>query len=85
MFHSNQSLTKSVDYNLTYGLTSLEEQLGMKKNQRSALLFSLAGLCSLFVGIISHDGRPLSYYGNIVAGILFLVVAVREYKKKDIQ
>ena len=57
----------------------------MKRNQRSALLYSLAGLCFLFVGIIGFDGRSLPTYGNIVAGILFILVAIREYRRKEAQ
>ncbi len=55
----------------------------MKKNRRAALLYSLAGLCFLFVGIFGFEGRSLPTYGNIVAGILFLIVALREYRRKD--
>lgn len=55
----------------------------MRRNRRAALLFSLAGLCFLFVGIFGFEGRSLPTYGNIVAGILFMIVALREYRRKD--
>ncbi len=55
----------------------------MKKNRRAALLYSLAGVCFLFVGIVGFEGRSLPTYGNIVAGILFLIAALREYRRKD--
>ncbi len=53
------------------------------KKRRAALLFSLAGVCFLFVGIFGFEGRSIRTYGNIVAGILFLIVALREYRRKD--
>jgi uncharacterized membrane protein len=53
----------------------------MKTNKRNALFFLLAGICFLFVGIVNHDERSLTFYGNIVAGILFVIVAVRTYRK----
>ncbi len=55
----------------------------MKKNRRAALLYSLAGVCFLFVGIFGFEGRSLPTYGNIVAGILFMIVALREYRRMD--
>jgi len=55
----------------------------MKNNKRNALMFLLAGLCFLFVGIVNHDGKSLPFYGNIVAGILFVAVAIRDYRKKE--
>ncbi len=63
----------------------VEEQFSMNKNRRSALLYSVAGACFFFVGIVGHDGRSLPTYGNIVAGILFILVAIREYRRKGAQ
>jgi len=53
----------------------------MKTNKRSALLFLLAGVCYLLVGVLGYDSRAITFYGNIVAGILFLLVALREYRR----
>ena len=55
----------------------------MKNNKRNGLLFLLAAACFLFVGIANYDGRPLTFYGNIIAGLLFLLVAIKSYKRKD--
>jgi hypothetical protein len=55
----------------------------MKTNKRNALLFLLAAACFLFVGIANYDGRPITFYGGMVAGILFMIGAIRQYKRKD--
>jgi hypothetical protein len=55
----------------------------MKYNKRNAFLFLLAALCFLFVGVANYGGRPLPFYGNIITGILFIIAAIRVYKKKD--
>jgi hypothetical protein len=55
----------------------------MKNNKRNALLFLLAAVCFLFVGIANYGGRPLTFYGNIIAGILFIIVAIKSYMKRD--
>jgi hypothetical protein len=55
----------------------------MRKNKSNALMFLLAAACFLFVGIVNYDGRPIPFYGSIVAGILFIVVAIKNYKRKD--
>lgn len=55
----------------------------MKNSNRNALLFLLAAACFLFVGVVNYDGRPIPFYGSIVAGILFIVVAIKNYKRKD--
>jgi hypothetical protein len=55
----------------------------MKTNKRNAFLFLLAAVCFLFVGIVNYEGRPLTFYGSIVAGILFIIVAINNYKRKD--
>ncbi len=60
----------------------LREGSMMKNNKRNALLFFLAALCFLFVGIANYDGRPVTFYGNITAGILFIVVAIKNYRSK---
>gem|GEM_PF-1786506 len=55
----------------------------MKKNNRNALMFLLAAACFLFVGIVNYGGRPLPFYGNIVTAILFVIVAIKVYNRKD--
>ena len=55
----------------------------MKNNKRNALLFMLAAICFLFVGIANYNGRLLTFYGNIIAGILFIIVAIRTYRRKN--
>jgi hypothetical protein len=55
----------------------------MNNNKRSAFLFLLAAFCFLFVGIANYDGRPLTFYGNIVAGILFIILAIKKYKSRN--
>lgn len=55
----------------------------MKSTNRNALLFLLAAACFLFVGLMNYDGRPIPFYGSILAGILFIAVAIKNYKRKD--
>ena len=55
----------------------------MKNNKRNELLFMLAAICFLFVGIANYNGRLLTFYGNIIAGILFIIVAIKNYKRRD--
>jgi uncharacterized membrane protein len=55
----------------------------MKNNKRNTLLFLLAAICFLFVGIANYNGRPFTFYGNIIAGILFIIVAIKNYKRRD--
>jgi hypothetical protein len=45
-------------------------------------MFLLAGLCFLFVGIANYDGRSLTFYANCTTGILFIIVAIRNYRSK---
>ncbi len=54
----------------------------MKANKRNALMFLLAGVCFLFVGIVNYDGRSLTFYANSIAGVLFIIVAIRNYRSK---
>ena len=61
----------------------LREGLIMKNNKRNALLFLLPAICFLFVGIANYNGRPFIFYGDIIAGILFIIVAIRNYKRKN--
>ncbi len=60
------------------------ERFIMKNNNRNVLLFLLPAICFLFVGIANYNGRPLTFYGNIIAGILFIIVAIKNYKRKDV-
>jgi len=46
-------------------------------------MFLLAAACFLFVGIVNYGGRPLPFYGNIVTAILFVIVAIKVYNRKD--
>jgi len=55
----------------------------MKSNKRNALLFLLAAICFLFVGIVNFNGRLLTFYGNIIAGILFIIVAIKTYRRRN--
>ena len=55
----------------------------MKNNKRNALLFLLAATCFLFVGIANYNGRLLTFYGNIIAGILFIIVAIKTYRRRN--
>jgi hypothetical protein len=61
----------------------LREGFIMKNNKRNALLFLLPAICFLFVGIANYNGRPFLFYGDIVAGILFILVAIKNYKRKN--
>ncbi len=54
----------------------------MQDNKRNALLFLLAGICFLFVGIMNFKVRSLTFYGNIAAGVLFIIAAIRNYTKR---
>ena len=53
----------------------------MKNQKRNSLLFLLPAICFLFVSITNYNGRPFMFYGDIIAGILFIIVAIRGYKK----
>ncbi len=64
-------------------VTNVKEGFMMKTNNRNALLFLLAAACFLFVGIVNYGGRPIPVYGSIVAGILFVLIAIKNYKRKD--
>jgi uncharacterized membrane protein len=55
----------------------------MKNNKRNALLFLLAAICFLFVGIANYNGRPFIFYGDIIAGILYIIVAIKNYKRRN--
>jgi len=55
----------------------------MKNNKRNALLFLLPAICFLFVGIANYNGRPFIFYGDTIAGILFIVVAIKNYRRKN--
>jgi len=55
----------------------------MKHNERTGVLFLLPAICFLFVGIANYNGRPFAFYGNIIAGILFIIVAMKYYKKRN--
>jgi hypothetical protein len=55
----------------------------MKNNKRIALLFLLPAICFLFVGIENYNGRPFIFYGDIIAGVLFIIVAIKNYRRKN--
>ena len=61
----------------------MREGFAMKNNKRNALLFLLAAICFLFVGIANYNGRPFTFYGNIIAGILLIIVAITTYRKRN--
>ncbi len=53
----------------------------MNKFKISAFLFLLAAICFLIAGISNYSGRPFIFYGDIIAAILFVVAAIRIYRK----
>ena len=60
------------------------ESTMMSIKNRNALLFLLPAICFLAVGAANYKGRTFVFYGDIMAGILFILVAIKNYKRKNI-